>query len=73
MRLANIGVLLFSLWTRIKSCADEKCKACGYNYKLYPVSNVNLKSFLGYSERPWKNSTAVGREEALCKGYLPNE
>nr|XP_020658637.1 transmembrane channel-like protein 7 [Pogona vitticeps] len=36
MRLANIGVLLFSLWTRIKSCADEKCKACGYNYKLYP-------------------------------------
>ncbi|XP_061455298.1 transmembrane channel-like protein 7 isoform X2 [Rhineura floridana] len=36
VRLANIGVLLFSLWTRIRSCANEKCKACGYNYQLYP-------------------------------------
>ncbi|XP_060117014.1 transmembrane channel-like protein 7 [Heteronotia binoei] len=36
VRLANIGVLLFSLWTRITFCADQKCAACGYNYKLYP-------------------------------------
>uniref|UniRef100_A0A8D0GMP7 Transmembrane channel-like protein n=1 Tax=Sphenodon punctatus TaxID=8508 RepID=A0A8D0GMP7_SPHPU len=36
VRLANIGVLLFSLGTRITSCASEKCTACGYNYKLYP-------------------------------------
>ncbi|KAG8145583.1 putative Transmembrane channel-like protein [Naja naja] len=35
VRLANIVVLLFSLWTRITSCAD-KCKTCGYNYHLYP-------------------------------------
>ncbi|XP_067407148.1 transmembrane channel-like protein 7 [Emydura macquarii macquarii] len=36
VRLANIGVLLFSLGNRISSCANEKCKPCGYNYKLYP-------------------------------------
>ncbi|KAH0631901.1 hypothetical protein JD844_019800 [Phrynosoma platyrhinos] len=36
VRLANIGVLLVSLWIRIKSCADEKCEVCGYNYQLYP-------------------------------------
>ncbi|XP_042294066.1 transmembrane channel-like protein 7 isoform X3 [Sceloporus undulatus] len=36
VRLANIGVLLVSLWIRITSCADEKCVACGYNYQLYP-------------------------------------
>ncbi|XP_062999247.1 transmembrane channel-like protein 7 [Elgaria multicarinata webbii] len=36
VRLANIGVLLFSLWTRITSCANEKCEPCGYNYQLYP-------------------------------------
>nr|XP_060642287.1 transmembrane channel-like protein 7 [Anolis sagrei ordinatus] len=36
VRLANIGVLLASLWIRIKSCADEKCEACGYNYQVYP-------------------------------------
>ncbi|XP_050823686.1 transmembrane channel-like protein 7 isoform X5 [Gopherus flavomarginatus] len=35
VRLANIGVLLFSLGNRIV-CANEKCKACGYNYELYP-------------------------------------
>ncbi|CAM5143315.1 unnamed protein product [Eretmochelys imbricata] len=35
VRLANIGVLLFSLWNRI-SCGNEKCKPCGYNYELYP-------------------------------------
>uniref|UniRef100_A0A8D2JDH3 Transmembrane channel-like protein n=1 Tax=Varanus komodoensis TaxID=61221 RepID=A0A8D2JDH3_VARKO len=36
VRLANIGVLLFSLWTQITSCANEKCIPCGYNYQLYP-------------------------------------
>uniref|UniRef100_K7F8K9 Transmembrane channel-like protein n=1 Tax=Pelodiscus sinensis TaxID=13735 RepID=K7F8K9_PELSI len=35
VRLANIGVLLFSLGTQILTCAD-KCKACGYNHELYP-------------------------------------
>ncbi|KAM7091382.1 transmembrane channel-like protein 7 [Ciconia maguari] len=36
VRLANIGVLLFSLWSQISYCATSKCKACGYNYELYP-------------------------------------
>ncbi|KFQ77138.1 Transmembrane channel-like 7, partial [Phoenicopterus ruber ruber] len=35
MRLANIGVLLFSLWSQIY-CTTDECKACGYNYKDYP-------------------------------------
>ncbi|NXD63131.1 TMC7 protein, partial [Eolophus roseicapillus] len=36
VRLANIGVLLFSLWSQISYCATDECKTCGYNYKLYP-------------------------------------
>ncbi|NXM15931.1 TMC7 protein, partial [Ploceus nigricollis] len=36
VRLANIGVLLFSLWSQISGCGSDKCKPCGYNYKLYP-------------------------------------
>ncbi|NXY16394.1 TMC7 protein, partial [Atrichornis clamosus] len=36
VRLANIGVLLFSLWSQISDCGTDKCKPCGYNYKLYP-------------------------------------
>ncbi|NXQ17030.1 TMC7 protein, partial [Peucedramus taeniatus] len=36
VRLANIGVLLFSLWSQISVCDGDKCKPCGYNYKLYP-------------------------------------
>uniref|UniRef100_A0A8C5U2F3 Transmembrane channel-like protein n=1 Tax=Malurus cyaneus samueli TaxID=2593467 RepID=A0A8C5U2F3_9PASS len=36
LRLANIGVLLFSLWSQISDCGTDKCKPCGYNYKLYP-------------------------------------
>ncbi|XP_053847944.1 transmembrane channel-like protein 7 isoform X2 [Vidua macroura] len=36
VRLANIGVLLFSLWSQIAGCGSDKCKPCGYNYKLYP-------------------------------------
>ncbi|NXC38210.1 TMC7 protein, partial [Penelope pileata] len=35
VRLANIGVLMFSLWSQIH-CATDQCKACGYNYELYP-------------------------------------
>ncbi|XP_071617642.1 transmembrane channel-like protein 7 isoform X1 [Heliangelus exortis] len=36
VRLASIGVLLFSLWGQISYCDSDKCKACGYNYELYP-------------------------------------
>ncbi|NXP17178.1 TMC7 protein, partial [Scytalopus superciliaris] len=36
LRLANIGVLMFSLWSQISDCAADKCEPCGYNYKLYP-------------------------------------
>ncbi|XP_033373795.1 transmembrane channel-like protein 7 isoform X2 [Parus major] len=36
VRLANIGVLLFSLWSQISNCGSDKCKPCGYNYKLFP-------------------------------------
>ncbi|NXY10778.1 TMC7 protein, partial [Pteruthius melanotis] len=36
VRLASIGVLLFSLWSQISNCSSDKCKPCGYNYKLYP-------------------------------------
>uniref|UniRef100_A0A3Q0SIZ4 Transmembrane channel-like protein n=1 Tax=Amphilophus citrinellus TaxID=61819 RepID=A0A3Q0SIZ4_AMPCI len=34
MRLTSIGVLLFSLWSRITKCKEETC-ACGYNYEQY--------------------------------------
>ncbi|NXP37602.1 TMC7 protein, partial [Leiothrix lutea] len=36
LRLASIGVLLFSLWSQISGCGSDKCEPCGYNYKLYP-------------------------------------
>ncbi|NWW44575.1 TMC7 protein, partial [Pedionomus torquatus] len=36
VRLASIGVLLVSLWSQISYCDNDECKACGYNYKLYP-------------------------------------
>ncbi|NWU91796.1 TMC7 protein, partial [Upupa epops] len=36
MRLASIGVLMLSLWNQISSCVTDMCKACGYNYELYP-------------------------------------
>ncbi|NWZ61540.1 TMC7 protein, partial [Acrocephalus arundinaceus] len=36
LRLANIGVLLFSLWSQISNCDSDKCKPCGYNYNHYP-------------------------------------
>uniref|UniRef100_A0A8V0Z9Y0 Transmembrane channel-like protein n=1 Tax=Gallus gallus TaxID=9031 RepID=A0A8V0Z9Y0_CHICK len=35
VRLANVGVLLFSLWSQIH-CDNDQCKACGYDYELYP-------------------------------------
>ncbi|NXD30286.1 TMC7 protein, partial [Spelaeornis formosus] len=42
IRLANIGVLLFSLWSQISDCGSEKCKPCGYNYKLYPCWETDV-------------------------------
>ncbi|KAM9305536.1 transmembrane channel-like protein 7 [Gastrophryne carolinensis] len=36
VRLASIAVLLISLWTKIRSCSDQQCEPCGYNYKVYP-------------------------------------
>ncbi|NWI75266.1 TMC7 protein, partial [Dryoscopus gambensis] len=36
VRLASIGVLLFTLWSQISGCGKDKCEPCGYNYKLYP-------------------------------------
>ncbi|NXG17691.1 TMC7 protein, partial [Grallaria varia] len=40
--LANIGVLLLSLWSQISDCATDKCEPCGYNYKLYPCWESNV-------------------------------
>ncbi|XP_062304068.1 LOW QUALITY PROTEIN: transmembrane channel-like protein 7 [Osmerus eperlanus] len=34
MRLASIGVLLFSLWSQITTCKEQPC-VCGYNHVLY--------------------------------------
>ncbi|NWR63449.1 TMC7 protein, partial [Bucorvus abyssinicus] len=42
VRLANIVVLLFSLWNQISYCDTDKCKACGYNYKLYPCWETDV-------------------------------
>ncbi|XP_029432746.1 transmembrane channel-like protein 7 isoform X2 [Rhinatrema bivittatum] len=36
VRLASIGVLLITLWTRITSCSTENCSPCGYNHERYP-------------------------------------
>lgn len=46
MRLTSIGVLLFSLWSQITTCKEERC-FCGYNHLLYsvrpfPASNYNI-------------------------------
>uniref|UniRef100_A0A8C4SQP3 Transmembrane channel-like protein n=2 Tax=Erpetoichthys calabaricus TaxID=27687 RepID=A0A8C4SQP3_ERPCA len=35
VRLASIGVLLFTLWSQITFCGGESC-FCGYNNNLYP-------------------------------------
>ncbi|NWW73663.1 TMC7 protein, partial [Climacteris rufus] len=42
VRLANIGVLLFSLWSQISDCGSDKCKPCGYNYKHYPCWETDV-------------------------------
>ncbi|XP_051994291.1 transmembrane channel-like protein 7 [Xyrauchen texanus] len=40
MRLASIGVLLFSLWTQI-TCGSSQCP-CGYNHRLYPCWETHV-------------------------------
>ncbi|XP_041840087.1 transmembrane channel-like protein 7 [Melanotaenia boesemani] len=35
MRLTSIGVLLFSLWSRITECEGTESCVCGYNHELY--------------------------------------
>uniref|UniRef100_A0A146S3B0 Transmembrane channel-like protein n=1 Tax=Fundulus heteroclitus TaxID=8078 RepID=A0A146S3B0_FUNHE len=35
MRLTSIGVLLFSLWSKITYCGKDKSCGCGYNHELY--------------------------------------
>uniref|UniRef100_A0A8C3UUE3 Transmembrane channel-like protein n=1 Tax=Catharus ustulatus TaxID=91951 RepID=A0A8C3UUE3_CATUS len=42
LRLASIGVLLLSLWSQIAGCGGDKCKPCGYNYKLYPCWETDV-------------------------------
>ncbi|XP_041958584.1 LOW QUALITY PROTEIN: nodal modulator 1 [Alosa sapidissima] len=42
MRLASIGVLLFSLWAQITSCDGKECSSCGYNHKLYPCWETHV-------------------------------
>ncbi|KAK2909581.1 hypothetical protein QQF64_000446 [Cirrhinus molitorella] len=41
MRLASIGVLLFSLWVQITSCGISDC-VCGYNHQLYPCWETHV-------------------------------
>ncbi|XP_043114295.1 transmembrane channel-like protein 7 isoform X1 [Puntigrus tetrazona] len=41
MRLASIGVLLFSLWYQITSCGRSECP-CGYNHWLYPCWETHV-------------------------------
>ncbi|XP_039537966.1 transmembrane channel-like protein 7 isoform X2 [Pimephales promelas] len=41
MRLASIGVLLFSLWVQITSCDSSDCP-CGYNHKIYPCWETHV-------------------------------
>ncbi|XP_076839055.1 transmembrane channel-like protein 7 [Brachyhypopomus gauderio] len=42
MRLASIGVLLFSLWSQITSCPGKENCPCGYNNKLYPCWETHV-------------------------------
>ncbi|XP_062865692.1 transmembrane channel-like protein 7 [Trichomycterus rosablanca] len=42
MRLASIGVLLFSLWSQITSCKGEGGCTCGYNHQLYPCWETHV-------------------------------
>lgn len=41
MRLASIGVLLFSLWIQITSCGSSDCP-CGYNHQIYPCWETHV-------------------------------
>ncbi|XDV17144.1 hypothetical protein PO909_016548 [Leuciscus waleckii] len=41
MRLASIGVLLFSLWVQITFCESQEC-LCGYNHKTYPCWETHV-------------------------------
>lgn len=42
MRLASIGVLLFSLWSQITSCSRDQVCDCGYNHTLYPCWETHV-------------------------------
>ncbi|XP_072124900.1 transmembrane channel-like protein 7 isoform X1 [Mobula birostris] len=42
VRLANIIVLLVSLWSQITTCDGGECKLCGYNHKLYPCWETRI-------------------------------
>uniref|UniRef100_UPI00398EE235 transmembrane channel-like protein 7 isoform X2 n=1 Tax=Pristiophorus japonicus TaxID=55135 RepID=UPI00398EE235 len=42
VRLANIIVLLVTLWTQITKCDGGKCLPCGYNNKLYPCWETRI-------------------------------
>ncbi|KAK3530661.1 hypothetical protein QTP86_031640 [Hemibagrus guttatus] len=44
MRLASIGVLLFSLWSQITSCpqTEDRLCPCGYNHTLYPCWETHV-------------------------------
>ncbi|XP_078097059.1 transmembrane channel-like protein 7 [Mustelus asterias] len=42
VRLANIIVLLVSLWSQITTCEDGDCKTCGYNNELYPCWETRI-------------------------------
>ncbi|XP_041063110.1 transmembrane channel-like protein 7 isoform X2 [Carcharodon carcharias] len=42
VRLANIIVLLASLWSQITTCKNPDCKPCGYNNKLYPCWETRI-------------------------------
>ncbi|XP_051877722.1 transmembrane channel-like protein 7 [Pristis pectinata] len=42
VRLANIIVLLVSLWSQITTCDGGECKPCGYNHKLYPCWETRI-------------------------------
>ncbi|KAK7160940.1 hypothetical protein R3I94_003805 [Phoxinus phoxinus] len=41
MRLASIGVLLFSLWVQITFCGSSECP-CGYNHEIYPCWETHV-------------------------------
>ncbi|XP_067859309.1 transmembrane channel-like protein 7 isoform X2 [Heptranchias perlo] len=42
VRLANIIVLLLTLWSQITTCNGGECKLCGYNNKLYPCWETRI-------------------------------